>query len=93
MGAVGCACLWYGPLDRESHIIILAGVGIEDFGLTVCAAVAARFGIGSDFWLNLLLTLCGYIPGKSDLSWNYCRLSGYLVYCADIRLSGSRAWP
>jgi len=26
-------------------------------------AVAARFGFGSDFWLNLLLTICGYIPG------------------------------
>ena len=26
-------------------------------------AVAARFGIGKDFWLNLLLTLCGYFPG------------------------------
>jgi len=26
-------------------------------------AVAARFGLGSDFWLNLLLTICGYIPG------------------------------
>ncbi|CCA74706.1 hypothetical protein PIIN_08666 [Serendipita indica DSM 11827] len=26
-------------------------------------AVAARFGIGQDFWLNLLLTICGYIPG------------------------------
>ncbi|KAF7304884.1 hypothetical protein MKEN_01202700 [Mycena kentingensis (nom. inval.)] len=26
-------------------------------------AVAARFGIGGDFWLNVLLTLCGYIPG------------------------------
>ncbi|EJU00838.1 hypothetical protein DACRYDRAFT_81060 [Dacryopinax primogenitus] len=26
-------------------------------------AVAARFGIGSDFFLNLVLTLCGYIPG------------------------------
>ncbi|KDQ60814.1 hypothetical protein JAAARDRAFT_173060 [Jaapia argillacea MUCL 33604] len=26
-------------------------------------AVAARFGIGSDFFLNLILTLCGYIPG------------------------------
>jgi len=26
-------------------------------------AVAARFGIGGDFWLNLLLTICGYIPG------------------------------
>ncbi|KAI0320098.1 hypothetical protein OF83DRAFT_663484 [Amylostereum chailletii] len=26
-------------------------------------AVAARFGIGSDFWLNLFLTICGYIPG------------------------------
>ncbi|KAG1853740.1 hypothetical protein DFJ58DRAFT_789383 [Suillus subalutaceus] len=22
-----------------------------------------RFGIGKDFWLNLLLTICGYIPG------------------------------
>lgn len=26
-------------------------------------AVAARFGIGKDFWLNVLLTICGYIPG------------------------------
>ncbi|KAF8212234.1 hypothetical protein K438DRAFT_1806210 [Mycena galopus ATCC 62051] len=26
-------------------------------------AVAARFGIGGDFWLNLLLTICGYFPG------------------------------
>ncbi|KAF9532983.1 hypothetical protein CPB83DRAFT_743518, partial [Crepidotus variabilis] len=26
-------------------------------------AVAARFGIGKDFWLNLILTICGYIPG------------------------------
>ncbi|KAI0082801.1 hypothetical protein K474DRAFT_1564499, partial [Panus rudis PR-1116 ss-1] len=28
-------------------------------------AVAARFGIGSDFWLNLFLTICGYIPGHA----------------------------
>jgi uncharacterized membrane protein YqaE (UPF0057 family) len=28
------------------------------------SAVAARFGIGGDFWLNLLLTLAGYIPGS-----------------------------
>jgi len=28
-------------------------------------AVAARFGIGTDFWLNLLLTICGYIPGHA----------------------------
>ncbi|KAF8760379.1 hypothetical protein RHS01_01732, partial [Rhizoctonia solani] len=26
-------------------------------------AVAARFGIGGDFWLNLLLTILGYFPG------------------------------
>ncbi|KAI0372876.1 hypothetical protein BV20DRAFT_1042231 [Pilatotrama ljubarskyi] len=26
-------------------------------------AVAARFGIGTDFWLNVFLTICGYIPG------------------------------
>jgi uncharacterized membrane protein YqaE (UPF0057 family) len=31
-------------------------------------AVAARFGIGSDFWLNLVLTLAGYIPGLPYLS-------------------------
>ncbi|KAL4067630.1 hypothetical protein V8B97DRAFT_1949753 [Scleroderma yunnanense] len=28
-------------------------------------AVAARFGFGKDFWLNLLLTICGYIPGHA----------------------------
>ena len=22
------------------------------------------FGIGKDFWTNVVLTLCGYIPGK-----------------------------
>ena len=27
------------------------------------AAVAARFGIGTDFWINVVLTICGYIPG------------------------------
>lgn len=26
-------------------------------------AVAARFGIGKDFFINLVLTICGYIPG------------------------------
>lgn len=31
--------------------------------LSSTIAVAARFGIGVDFWLNLLLTICGYIPG------------------------------
>lgn len=30
---------------------------------TYHAAVAARFGIGKDFFVNLILTLCGYIPG------------------------------
>jgi Proteolipid membrane potential modulator len=32
------------------------------------SAVAARFGIGGDFWLNLFLTLAGYIPGSSSFS-------------------------
>jgi len=36
----------------------------SDFPLTCFAAVAARFGIGKDFWTNVVLTLCGYIPGK-----------------------------
>lgn len=36
------------------------------------SAVAARFGIGSDFWLNLILTICGYIPGKASLHVAVC---------------------
>lgn len=35
--------------------------------LSSLLAVAARFGFGSDFWLNLLLTICGYIPGMLSL--------------------------
>lgn len=27
-------------------------------------AVAARFGVGKDFWINVLLTVCGYVPGQ-----------------------------
>jgi hypothetical protein len=42
-------------------------------------AVAARFGIGSDFWLNLFLTLAGYIPGS---------LSHFLFLSSYISLSG-----
>ncbi|KAI0306571.1 hypothetical protein B0F90DRAFT_1691001 [Multifurca ochricompacta] len=29
----------------------------------MATTVAARFGIGGDFWLNLFLTIAGYIPG------------------------------
>lgn len=32
-------------------------------------AVAARFGIGKDFWINVVLTICGYIPGMPILPW------------------------
>ncbi len=32
---------------------------------TPLVAVAARFGIGRDFWINLPLTIAGYIPGSS----------------------------
>ncbi|KAJ3558289.1 hypothetical protein NP233_g11537 [Leucocoprinus birnbaumii] len=43
-------------------------------------AVAARFGIGKDFWLNLLLTICGYIPGH-----------GHNFYIQNIRNNKSHA--
>jgi len=43
-------------------------------------AVAARFGIGSDFWLNLLLTICGYFPGH-----------GHNFYIQNIRNNKNRA--
>ncbi|KAF4615352.1 hypothetical protein D9613_003059 [Agrocybe pediades] len=42
-------------------------------------AVAARFGIGKDFWLNLLLTICGYIPGKFPFSYTSSDISTILA--------------
>lgn len=37
-------------------------------------AVAARFGIGKDFWINILLTICGYIPGQFPSLFYYASL-------------------
>jgi len=43
-------------------------------------AVAARFGIGKDFWINLVLTICGYFPGH-----------GHNFYIQNIRNNKNRA--
>lgn len=49
------------PKIRRYHwytaVIFFAGTLVPPL------AVAARFGIGKDFWLNVLLTIAGYIPG------------------------------
>ncbi|KAG5727990.1 hypothetical protein E4T56_gene19416 [Termitomyces sp. T112] len=47
------------PKRHHGYAVILFIMGT----LFPPLAVAARFGIGKDFWLNLLLTICGYIPG------------------------------
>ncbi|KAH9857100.1 hypothetical protein C2E23DRAFT_881576 [Lenzites betulinus] len=47
------------PRRHHGYAVILFILGT----LLPPLAVAARFGIGSDFWLNLVLTICGYIPG------------------------------
>ncbi|KZT09544.1 uncharacterized protein LAESUDRAFT_646253 [Laetiporus sulphureus 93-53] len=47
------------PRRHHGYAILLCIMGT----LFPPLAVAARFGIGSDFFLNLLLTICGYIPG------------------------------
>jgi uncharacterized membrane protein YqaE (UPF0057 family) len=38
-------------------------------------AVFLRVGIGSQFWINLLLTLFGYIPGLIHAIWVIAKLS------------------
>jgi len=40
----------------------------HDLAILIVSAVAARFGFGGDFWLNLFLTICGYIPGMISTS-------------------------
>ncbi|GAA5822440.1 hypothetical protein JCM10212_006213 [Sporobolomyces blumeae] len=42
-------------------------------------AILVRFGIGFDFFLNILLTICGYIPGH-----------GHNFYCQNIRNNKNR---
>ncbi|KAJ7774607.1 hypothetical protein DFH07DRAFT_800181 [Mycena maculata] len=51
----------FRPKRRHGYAVLLFILGT----LFPPLAVAARFGIGSDFWLNLLLTICGYIPGHA----------------------------
>lgn len=48
----------FPPLGKYYHLLQMLKPSH-----TLSLAVAARFGIGKDFWLNLLLTVCGYIPG------------------------------
>jgi len=47
------------PRRHHGYAVLLFIVGT----LFPPLAVAARFGIGKDFWINLFLTICGYIPG------------------------------
>jgi uncharacterized membrane protein YqaE (UPF0057 family) len=35
--------------------------------------VFLRFGLGKQFWLNLLLTLLGYVPGLVHAVWVIAR--------------------
>ncbi|GAA5884249.1 hypothetical protein JCM16303_002425 [Sporobolomyces ruberrimus] len=43
-------------------------------------AILVRFGIGFDFFLNILLTICGYFPGH-----------GHNFYCQNIRNNKTKA--
>jgi len=47
------------PKAHHGYAVLLFVLGT----LLPPLAVAARFGIGTDFWLNTILTICGYIPG------------------------------
>ncbi|PWN29979.1 hypothetical protein BDZ90DRAFT_276492 [Jaminaea rosea] len=49
----------FRPKVYHGHYLLLVILGF----LLPPLAVAARFGIGKDFFINCVLTLCGYIPG------------------------------
>jgi len=55
------------PKKHHGYMVLLFLVGT----LLPPIAVAMRFGIGSDFYLNCLLTLCGYIPGHVHYFYIY----------------------
>jgi len=64
------------PRRHHGYIILIFIIGT----LFPPLAVAARFGIGKDFWINLLLTICGYIPGH-----------GHNFYIQNIRNNSTHA--
>ncbi|KAJ4000779.1 hypothetical protein F5050DRAFT_331306 [Lentinula boryana] len=49
------------PKRRHGFSVLLFILGT----LLPPLAVAARFGIGTDFFINTFLTICGYIPGHA----------------------------
>lgn len=66
----------FPPLGEYDFQWVLEPIETE----SIIVAVAARFGVGSDFWLNLLLTICGYIPGEITSVVEHRREGGT---CAD----------
>ena len=44
-------------MDAKDLLILLVTVFIPPLG------VALKIGFGVQFWVNLLLTLCGHVPG------------------------------
>lgn len=62
---------FFSSLEHSFHLLVCLTDRLYFVSLILhFLAVAARFGIGSDFWLNLFLTLAGYIPGSSSfVSW------------------------
>ncbi|CAO1629702.1 unnamed protein product [Parajaminaea phylloscopi] len=49
----------FTPKTHHAHYLLLVILGF----LLPPLAVAARFGIGKDFFINCFMTLCGYFPG------------------------------
>lgn len=33
------------------------------------AAAALQVGLGTHFWINLILTICGWVPGMAHALW------------------------
>jgi uncharacterized membrane protein YqaE (UPF0057 family) len=55
---------FFSSLGHSFHLLVCLIDRLSFSLIDHSSAVAARFGIGSDFWLNLFLTLAGYIPGS-----------------------------
>ncbi len=68
----------FGTLFPPLGMSILILPRVWHAELAPLAAVAARFGLGGDFWLNLILTICGYIPGVYRLLSSTCHSLTYL---------------
>lgn len=64
-----CSCTLTVQLSQTGKLIIVDVIRILIAIILPPVGVFLQVGLGLHFWLNILLTLCGYVPGIIHAIW------------------------